>query len=113
MVGIVLCHPKQFSRIHTKIINCHAGKLPFYRGRNILNWALINDENEFGITVHYVDEGIDTGPIITQGLVEIDDNDTEESLIQKIHQKEHEILPKAIQLISEDRCILDGRRVLI
>ena len=37
-----------------KIINCHAGKLPFYRGRNILNWALINDESEFGITVHYV-----------------------------------------------------------
>ena len=41
-----------------KTINCHAGKLPFYRGRNILNWALINDEKEFGITVHYVDEGI-------------------------------------------------------
>ena len=44
---------------------------------------------------------------------QIDDNDTEESLIQKIHQKEHEILPKAIQLISEDRCVLDGRRVFI
>ena len=39
-------------------------KLPEYRGRNILNWALINDEKEFGITVHYVDEGIDTGDII-------------------------------------------------
>jgi len=47
-----------------KTINCHAGKLPFYRGRNILNWVLINDEKEFGITVHYVDEGIDTGDII-------------------------------------------------
>ena len=47
-------------------INCHAGKLPFYRGRNILNWALINDEGEFGITVHYIDEGIDTGDIILQ-----------------------------------------------
>ena len=46
------------------VINCHAGKLPFYRGRNILNWALINDEKDFGITVHFVDEGIDTGDII-------------------------------------------------
>ncbi len=46
-----------------KTINCHAGKLPFYRGRNILNWVLINDEREFGITVHYIDEGIDTGNI--------------------------------------------------
>ena len=47
-------------------INCHAGALPFYRGRNILNWALINGEKQFGVTVHYVDEGIDTGDIILQ-----------------------------------------------
>ena len=38
-----------------KTINCHAGKLPYYRGRNILNWALINDEKEFGITVHFME----------------------------------------------------------
>lgn len=53
------------------IINCHAGKLPFYRGRNILNWALINGEKEFGITVHFVDDGIDTGDIILQRTFEI------------------------------------------
>src|SRR4030066_979230 len=47
-------------------INCHAGALPYYRGRNILNWALINDAREFGVTVHYVNEGIDTGDIIAQ-----------------------------------------------
>ena len=58
-----------------KTINCHAGMLPFYRGRNILNWALINDEKEFGITVHYVDEGIDTGDIILQRSYPISDND--------------------------------------
>ena len=56
-----------------KTINCHAGKLPFYRGRNILNWVLINDEREFGITVHYVDEGIDTGDIILQRVFPITD----------------------------------------
>lgn len=52
-------------------INCHAGALPFYRGRNPLNWALINGESSFGITVHYVDEGIDTGDIIEQRLYPI------------------------------------------
>ncbi len=63
------------------IINCHAGKLPFYRGRNILNWALINDEKEFGITVHYVDKGIDTGDIILQRNFPINDNDDYSTLL--------------------------------
>ncbi|MFP6749649.1 MAG: formyltransferase family protein [Alphaproteobacteria bacterium] len=45
-------------------INCHAGKLPRYRGRNVINWALINNETEIGLTIHYVNEGIDTGDII-------------------------------------------------
>lgn len=64
-----------------KIINCHAGKLPFYRGRNILNWVLINDESEFGITVHYVDKGIDTGDIILQRTFPIAENDSYSSLL--------------------------------
>ncbi len=63
------------------IINCHAGKLPFYRGRNILNWALINDEKEFGITVHYVDLGVDTGDIILQRNFPINDNDDYNTLL--------------------------------
>ena len=60
VIYIFLCHLIRFfknkilSLPKFGIINCHAGKLPFYRGRNILNWVLINDENEFGITVHYV-----------------------------------------------------------
>ncbi len=45
-------------------INCHAGKLPYYRGRNVINWAIINNESEVGLTVHYIDAGIDTGDII-------------------------------------------------
>lgn len=65
-----------------KTINCHAGKLPFYRGRNILNWALINDEQEFGITVHYIDEGIDTGDIIIQRLFPITDFDNYSTLLK-------------------------------
>lgn len=52
-------------------VNCHAGALPKYRGRNILNWALINGEIEFGVTAHFVDTGIDTGDIIYQEMVPI------------------------------------------
>lgn len=68
-----------------KTINCHAGKLPFYKGRNILNWALINDEKEFGITVHYVDEGIDTGDIILQRSYEISDKDDYKTLLERAY----------------------------
>jgi methionyl-tRNA formyltransferase len=71
-----------FSLPHLGTINCHAGKLPFYRGRNILNWALINDEKEFGITVHFIDEGIDTGDIILQRCFPISDADDYNSLLE-------------------------------
>ena len=66
-------------------INCHAGWLPYYRGRNILNWALINDENEFGITVHYVDDGIDTGDVILQRCYPITDIDDYASLLRRAY----------------------------
>jgi methionyl-tRNA formyltransferase len=56
-------------------INCHAGALPFYRGRNVLNWALINGEERFGVTVHHIDEGIDTGDIIEQQFAPIGPED--------------------------------------
>ena len=58
-----------------------------YRGRNILNWALINDEKEFGITVHYIDEGIDTGDIIDQKTFPITDADNYASLLKTAHEE--------------------------
>ncbi len=64
-------------------INCHAGALPFYRGRNILNWALINGEERFGVTVHHVDAGIDTGDIIVQRFAEIGAEDDYGTLLRK------------------------------
>lgn len=73
-------------------INCHAGKLPFYRGRNVLNWVLINDETEFGITVHYIDKGIDTGDIINQRTFPISDNDNYQSLLMKAYEECSNIL---------------------
>lgn len=83
-----------------KIINCHAGKLPFYRGRNILNWALINDEKEFGITVHYVDNGVDTGDIIAQKCYEITDDDDYRSLLSRAYIGCAELLYLAIKSVQ-------------
>lgn len=83
-----------------KTINCHAGKLPFYRGRNILNWALINDEKEFGITVHYMDEGIDTGDIILQKTYEITDDDDYGTLLERAYEGCAQVLYDAIKLIE-------------
>ncbi len=85
-----------------KTINCHAGKLPFYRGRNILNWVLINDEKEFGITVHYVDEGIDTGDIILQEVFPINDSDDYNTLLEIAHTECANVLYKAVKLILDN-----------
>ena len=84
------------------IINCHAGKLPFYRGRNILNWVLINDEKEFGITVHFVDEGIDTGDIILQKTFSITDSDSYKTLLNTSYSACANILYKSLVQIAEN-----------
>lgn len=85
-----------------KTINCHAGKLPFYRGRNILNWALINDEHEFGITVHYMDSGIDTGDIILQETYPITDSDDYGTLLERAYDGCADILYRAVKMIQHN-----------
>ncbi len=82
-------------------INCHSGKLPMYRGRNILNWVLINGEDEFGITVHYIDKGIDTGDIICQETFEIYLSDNYKSILEKTYINCPLVLIKAINLIYD------------
>ena len=78
-----ILRPRILSLPTMGFINCHAGELPFYRGRNILNWSLINDAKQFGVTVHYVDEGIDTGDIIEQVIEPITDTDTYATLLDR------------------------------
>ncbi len=65
-------------------INFHAGKLPYYRGRNVIIWAIINGETEIGLTSHFVDEGIDTGDIIHQELLPIEWTDTYGEVLARI-----------------------------
>ena len=82
-------------------INIHAGKLPFYRGRNIINWVLINDEDEFGITSHYVDEGIDTGDIIYQKTYPISDCDNYKTLLNKAYIECANVLIESLDKIEK------------
>nr|WP_247682501.1 methionyl-tRNA formyltransferase [Pseudoalteromonas sp. MMG013] len=83
-------------------INCHAGALPFYRGRNPLNWVLINGESEFGITVHYIDEGIDTGDIIEQHKFPIADVDNYSTLLSKAINSCADVLYSALKKLATD-----------
>jgi phosphoribosylglycinamide formyltransferase-1 len=66
-----------------------------------------------GCTVHFLDEGVDTGPIIIQSAVPVYDGDTVESLAERIHQQEHRIYPEAIRLFAEGRLTVKGRRVFV
>ncbi|WP_263808893.1 methionyl-tRNA formyltransferase [Salinibacter sp.] len=78
-----IIHENMISIPQKGFLNCHAGALPFYRGRNVLNWALINGEDRFGVTVHFIDENIDTGDIITQRFGVITPEDDYESILDK------------------------------
>ena len=94
--------PEIINLPQNKTINCHAGKLPFYRGRNILNWVLINDEDEFGITVHYMDSGIDTGDIILQKTYPISDSDNYLTLLEKSYVECPKLLFEAVNKIRNN-----------
>lgn len=80
-------------------INCHAGELPFYRGRNVLNWALINGEDHFGVTVHFVDTGIDTGDIILQERIPLSPQDDYAGALAKATEACPRLLHQAIDLL--------------
>jgi methionyl-tRNA formyltransferase len=84
-------------------VNCHAGALPFYRGRNILNWAIINGESRFGVTVHFVDEGIDTGDILLQRFAPIGADDDYGTVLTRAHALCAETLHDALALIASGR----------
>ena len=96
-----------------KIMNIHPALLPSFPGLHSQKQAVEYGVKISGCTVHFVDEGIDSGPIILQKAVEVSDDDTEESLAEKILKEEHQIYPRAIQLFSEGRLFIKGRRVFI
>jgi len=96
-----------------KIMNIHPALLPSFPGLHAQKQAVEYGVKVSGCTVHFVDEGVDSGPIILQKAVEVSDDDTEESLAEKILKEEHQIYPRAIQLFSEGRLVIKGRKVFI
>ena len=96
-----------------KIINIHPALLPSFPGLHAQRQAVVNGVKVSGCTVHFVDEGVDLGPIILQKAVEVKDDDTEESLAERILKEEHQIYPRAIQLFCQGRLIIKGRKVFI
>lgn len=96
-----------------RILNIHPALLPAFSGLHAQKAALEHGVKFSGCTVHFVDEGMDTGPIIIQAVVPVLDNDTEESLSERILRQEHNIYSRAIQLYAEGRLKLEGRRVMV
>lgn len=96
-----------------KIINIHPALLPSFPGIHGQKQALDYGVKLSGCTVHFVDEGVDTGPIIIQSAVQVFDDDTEETLAARILKEEHRIYPRAIQLFAEGKIEIKGRKVRI
>ena len=95
----IISHPSK------KIINCHAGHLPKYRGRNVLNWAIINGEKNFYITVHYVNRDIDTGPILLRKKFKISKKDTYYSILKKAEKNCPILIFKVMKKVLEGKKI--------
>ncbi len=95
-----------------KIINIHPSLLPSFPGLNAQHQALDHGVKYSGCTVHYVDEGMDSGPIIAQTTVPVQDHDTVETLSIRILEQEHLIYPKAIQSIIDNQIMVNGRKVI-
>ncbi|HKL26178.1 MAG TPA: phosphoribosylglycinamide formyltransferase [Desulfuromonadales bacterium] len=96
-----------------RVINIHPALLPAFPGLHVQQQAIDYGARFSGCTVHFVDSGVDTGPIIIQAIVPVLPDDTAESLADRILEQEHQIYPRAIQLIAEQRVHVEGRKVTI
>jgi phosphoribosylglycinamide formyltransferase-1 len=108
-----LVSPAFVKKYHHKILNIHPALLPSFKGTQAIKDALDYGVRVTGVTVHFVDEKVDHGPIILQQAIEIKDSDTEESLAHRIHEIEHRLYPEAVKLFVEGKLKIEGRKVRI
>lgn len=99
-------------RFRGKILNIHPSLLPAFPGLEVQRKALEHGVKISGCTVHFVDEGLDSGPIVMQAAVPVYDSDTEETLAERILREEHRIYPKAVAFVLQGSLRFEGRRVL-
>lgn len=103
--------PGFLSSFPNRVVNIHPALLPSFPGRDAWKQALNYGAKITGCTVHFVDAGTDTGPIILQKSVLVRDDDTPETLHARIQQQEHDAYPEALRLLAAGRLKIDGRRV--
>jgi phosphoribosylglycinamide formyltransferase-1 len=98
-----LLTPEFLARFPGRVINVHPSLLPAFPGTHAVRDALAAGVAETGVTVHVVDEGVDTGPVISQARVPVYPDDTEETLLERLHAVEHRLLPEAARALLEER----------
>jgi len=103
--------PEFIKKFKNRILNIHPSILPAFPGLDAQRQAIESGVSHSGCTVHFVDEGVDTGPIIVQETVKIKNDDTEETLSKRILTKEHKAYVKAVKLIAEKKINVTGRKV--
>ncbi len=105
--------PQFVKKYKYRILNIHPAILPAFSGLNAQKQAIDYGAKFSGCTVHFVDEGIDTGPIILQTIVKVKNGDTEETLAKRILKQEHETYPEAVRLFAEGKIKISGRKTII
>jgi phosphoribosylglycinamide formyltransferase-1 len=114
MAGFMrILSPEFFRAFPRRVINIHPALLPAFPGMHVQQKALEYGVKFAGCTVHFADEGIDTGPIIIQSVVPVYEDDTPHTLSARILKEEHRIYPQAIQYYAEGRIVIEDRKVLI
>ena len=105
--------PEFITHFKTRVMNIHPAILPSFPGLHSQRQAIEYGVRYSGCTVHFADEGVDTGPIIIQAVVKVKDDDTEETLAKRILAKEHKIYPEAVKLFAQGRIKAVGRKAII
>lgn len=105
--------PEFVTLYERRIMNVHPALLPAFPGLEAQKQALDHGARITGCTIHFVDKGVDTGPIILQSPVPIRDDDTVETLSARVLREEHRLYPEAVRLFTENKLVVKDRRVLI
>ena len=104
--------PAVIRRFRHRILNIHPALLPAFKGAHAIRDALAYGVTITGVTVHLVDEGVDTGPILLQEALAIRTGETAEQLLARLHRIEHRLYPAAVRLVLSGRARVQGRRVI-
>jgi len=114
LAGFMRLLSPEFIRAYPgRILNIHPALLPAFPGLEAIRQAFDHGSKVTGCTVHLVDEGCDTGPIVAQAAIPIEAHDTLETLTEKVHREEHRLYPRVLQWAAEGKIVVEGRRVRV